>query len=119
MGPLKRLPWLRRGNEPLGRKRFLIVDTLGLILSAVVVGAGRQGGEDVLIETNGLYHRFKKLWADGGYSGENFAQAAKRLGCEVEAVKRNDNVKGFEVLPKRWIVARTHVRLVGPIPEAK
>ena len=88
----------------------MIVDTLGLILGAVVVGADtpeRDGGEEVLIDIKGLYHRFKKLWADGGYSGDDFAQTAKRLGREVDVVKRSDDVKGFEVLPKRWIVERT------------
>ena len=88
----------------------MIVDTLGLILGAIVVGADtpeRDGGEEVLIEIKGLYHRFKKLWADGGFSGEDFAQTARRLGREVEVVKRRDDMKGFEVLPKRWIVERT------------
>ena len=61
----------------------------------------------MLINIKGLYHRFKKLWADGGFSGDDFKQAAKRLGREVEVVKRSDDVKGFEVLPKRWIVERT------------
>ena len=55
----------------------------------------------------GLFHRLKKIWADGGYSGENFAKIAKRLGRLIEIVKRNDDMKGFEVLPKRWIVERT------------
>ena len=82
----------------------MIVDTLGLILGAIVVGADtpeRDGGEEVLIEIKGLYHRFKKLWADGGFSGGDFAQTARRLGREVEVVKRRDDMKGFEVLPKR------------------
>ena len=61
----------------------------------------------MLINIKGLYHRFKKLWADGGFSGSDFEQAAKRLGREVEVVKRSDDVKGFTVLPKRWIVERT------------
>ena len=67
----------------------------------------RDGGEEVLIEIKGLYHRFKKLWADGGFRGDDFAQTAKRLGREVEVVKRSDDMKGFEGLPKRWIVERT------------
>ena len=81
-----------------------------MILATVVTGADttkRDGGEDVLIEIKGLYHRLKKLWADGGFSGEAFAQTAKRLGREVDVVKRSDDVKGFVVLPKRWIVERT------------
>lgn len=61
----------------------------------------------MLINIKGLYHRFKKLWADGGFSGDDFEQAAKRLGREVEVVKRSDDVTGFKVLPKRWIVERT------------
>jgi len=89
---------------------FLIVDTLGLVLGVVVTGADtpeRDGGEDVLIDIHNLYHRLKKIWADGGYSGDDFAEAAKKLGREIEIVKRSDDVKGFEVLPKRWIVERT------------
>lgn len=61
----------------------------------------------MLISIKGVYHRFKKLWSDGGFSGDDFRQDAKRLGREVEIVKRSDNVKGFEVLPKGWIVERT------------
>ncbi len=88
----------------------MIVDTLGLILGAVVTGADtpeREGGEDVLIEMKGLYRRLKRLWADGGFSGDDFAQTARRLGRDVEVVRRSDDVKGFTVLPKRWIVERT------------
>ena len=76
----------------------------------VVTGADtpeRDGGEDVLIDIKGLYHRLKKVWADGGYSGDDFKRVAGRLGREVEIVKRSDGRKGFEVLPKRWIVERT------------
>ena len=67
----------------------------------------RDGGEDVLIDTQGLYHRLKKIWADGGYEGRNFEKVARRLGREIEVVKRSDDVSGFEVVPKRWIVERT------------
>ena len=86
------------------------MDTLGLVLGIAVTGADtpeRDGGEDVLIEIKGLYHRFKRLWADGGFSGADFARTARRLGRDVEVVKRSDDMQGFEVLPKRWIVERT------------
>ncbi len=76
----------------------------------VVTGADtpeRDGGEDVLIDIVGLYHRLKLIWADGGYRGKDFQQAGRRLGREVQIVKRRDDVKGFKVLPKRWIVERT------------
>jgi len=54
----------------------------------------------------GLFRRLKKIWADGGYSGEAFAKIAKRLGRVIEVVKRNE-LHQFVVLPKRWIVERT------------
>jgi len=76
----------------------------------VVKGADtteRDGGEDVLVDIKGLFHRLKKIWADGGYTGEGFARIARRLGREIEIVKRSDDRKGFVVLPKRWIVERT------------
>lgn len=88
----------------------MIVDTLGLILGVVVTGADtpeRDGGEDVLIDIKSLYHRPKKVWADGGYSGEDFEKTATRWGREIEIVSRSDDAKGFEVLPNRWIVERT------------
>jgi putative transposase len=67
----------------------------------------RDGGEDVLIDIRGLYRRLKKIWADGGSSGDDCEQTARQLGREVEIVKRSDDAEGFEVLPKRWIVERT------------
>jgi len=50
-----------------------------------------------------------KLYADGGYQGPDFRAAVKRVlsRVEVEIVKRSDRVKGFAVLPKRWVVERT------------
>jgi len=80
------------------------------MLGVVVTGADtpeRDGGEEVLIDIKGLYHRLKKVWADGGYSGDDFEQTARQLGREIEIVKRSDDTQGFEVLPKRWIVERT------------
>ena len=66
----------------------------------------RDGGEEVLLAMMGLFHRLKRIWADGGYAGE-FVREAKRLfGRVIEIVKRPD-VKKFVVLPKRWIVERT------------
>lgn len=52
------------------------------------------------------FPRLKKIWADGGYSGE-FVDKAAESGIEVEIVKRNPETVGFEVLPRRWVVERT------------
>lgn len=67
----------------------------------------RDGGEDVLAEMKGLFHRLKLIWADGGYAGGFVKLAKQRFKRIIEIVKRSDNLKGFEVLSKRWIVERT------------
>ena len=81
-----------------------------MILAVVVTGADtqhRDGGEDVLTEMKDLFHRLKLIWADVGYAGEFAKFAKKRFKRVVEIVKRGDDAKGFEVIPKRRIVERT------------
>jgi transposase len=83
-----------------------------LLLHAVVHSADiqdRDGGILLLATLFGMYPFLKKLFADAGYQGPQFQQAlANILPClETEIVKRSDQVKGFAVLPKRWIVERT------------
>jgi transposase len=95
-----------------GRKRFVMVDTLGYIL-AVLVTTGdtteRDGGKELLDAALGHLPWLRKLWVDGGFSGPDFAKHAAELRAKlkVEVVKRSDTVKGFKVLPKRWVVERT------------
>jgi transposase len=69
----------------------------------------RDGGILVLASMFGLYPFLEKLFADGGYQGPQFRNAlAKELPrLSVEIVKRSDSVKGFKVLPRRWVVERT------------
>ena len=111
------------GKKIKGRKRHILVDTLGLILAVFVTPANcteRDGAKQVLKQAGGWLPRLRKLWADGGYSGDNFAQWVRDNWpkVEVEIVKRSDVTKGFAVLPRRWIVERTlawlmrHRRLV-------
>lgn len=95
-----------------GRKRHLLVDTLGLVLGAVVTPADcpeRDGAQQVLQQVGDWFKRLRKLWVDGGYTGEPFAQwvRAHWPKLEVEVVKRSDAATGFAVLPRRWIVERT------------
>lgn len=95
-----------------GKKRHILVDTCGLLMHAVVHPADipeRDGGVLVLATLFGLYPFLKKLFADGGYQGPQFrAQLAQLLPqLSVEIVKRSDAAKGFEVLPRRWVVERT------------
>ncbi len=106
-----------------GRKRHLLVDVLGLLLGVVVTPAScpeREGGKAVLERVAGWFARLRKIWVDGGYTGEDFAGWVKKYHpkAEVEVVKRSDDVTGFKVLPRRWVVERTfgwlmrHRRLV-------
>jgi len=88
----------------------LVVDTLGLLLAVVVHAANiqdRDGAKLVLVKLVGRFGRLKLIWADGGYAGQ-LIDWARQLGRWVlEIVKRSDDVSGFVILPKRWIVERT------------
>ena len=69
----------------------------------------RDGGVLVLKTLFGRYPFLKNLFADGGYQGPVFAKGQKKAmpGLATEIVKRSDAAKGFEVLPRRWVVERT------------
>ena len=95
-----------------GKKRHILVDTQGFLLHALVHPADvqdRDGGVLVMSTLFGMYPFLRKLYADGGYQGPNFRDGLRRVLrlVDVEIVKRSDLVKGFMVLPKRWIVERT------------
>jgi transposase len=95
-----------------GRKRFLLVDSLGLVLGAAVVPADtteRDGAMTLLEPLVATFKRLRKLWVDGGFCGETFADWVKdqRPTLKVEVVKRTDDLAGFKVLPRRWVVERT------------
>ncbi|MDR3734116.1 MAG: IS5 family transposase [Acidobacteriaceae bacterium] len=99
------------GKKVKGIKRHIVVDTLGMILGAMIQPAStqdRDGALPVLAEVRRLFPFIKKIFADGGYQGAATACAVAALGqWELEIVKRSDTAKGFVVLPKRWIVERT------------
>ena len=93
-----------------GRTRHLVVDTLGLIHAVVVHAASvqdRDGARLVLEKLRGKCPRLQLLWADGGYAGKLVDWVREKCGWALEIVKRDDGAKGFQVLPKRWIVERT------------
>jgi transposase len=88
------------------------VDTLGLLLHAIVHPADiqdRDGGVLVLSTLFGMFPFLQKLFADGGYQGPQFANAVVKIlpSLEIEIVKRSDAAVGFQIVPKRWIVERT------------
>jgi len=100
------------GKKTKGVKRHILVDTLGLILAVVVHSAGvaeRQGASILFAKAHPLEAcaDLLKIWADGGYSGDNFQKVATNYGWTIEIIKRSDDPKGFVVIPKRWVVERT------------
>lgn len=93
------------GKKVKGRKRHILVDTLGLILRVEVHSAGIQDRDGAALVFERLTARFpfiETICADGAYQGPRVQAASPR---PVEIIKRNES--GFKVLPKRWIVERT------------
>lgn len=95
----------------LGRKRHLLVDTLGLILGVVVHSAGIQDrdGAKPLLEKAFWFGWLRVIWADGGYAGALqswFQQLRVGRAARIEIVSKFAG-KGFQLLPKRWVVERT------------
>jgi putative transposase len=93
-----------------GRKRHILVDTIGLLLIVVVHTANiqdRDGAKLVLDQVKDVFPRLELIWADAGYSGKLVDWVNSVCGWMLEIVKRNDDVKGFQVLPRRWVVERT------------
>lgn len=101
------------GKKVTGRKRHILVDTLGLILGLFITPAdvqdrdGARGLLDPLVYALG---KLQKIWADAGYLGELVAwvKSLRPFGrLHLEVVKRPEQRKGFHVVRKRWIVERT------------
>jgi putative transposase len=96
-----------------GRKRPILVDTLGLLLAVVVTAASvqdRDGAKQLLSILRQWYTRLRCSWADGAYAGVletwvTLLRPSRKMRLEI--IKRAETAKGFMVLPQRWIVART------------
>jgi transposase len=98
------------GKKTKGRKRHIATDTLGLLL-VVVVTAGhiqdRDGAHRLLAALRARFSTVSHIWVDGGYAGRLVTWAHQILSFTLEVVKRTDNLAGFLVLPRRWVVERT------------
>lgn len=99
------------GKKITGRKRHLVVDTLGLILAVVVHSAGEQdydGARRVLALLQDQFSRLKVIWADSAYGRNGLpAWVSATFGWILQTILRPVHAKGFVLLPKRWIVERT------------
>ena len=101
------------GKMVSGRKRNLLVDTLGLVVLAKVtaanvqdVHAGKQLFEAVA-EKPELLTRLQKIFADGSYRGDLVDWVHSTWNVVLDIVLKLEGQKGFQVLPKRWVVERT------------
>lgn len=109
-----------RANNIIGRKRFMTVDTLGLVLRVLVTAASvpeRAGAKQVLQQVKQMgqaVSRMHTIWADGGFDGNPFMIWVMDV-CRwiVQVVLRPEQRKGFVLLKKRWVVERTFGWLLG------
>ena len=98
------------GKKVAGRKRHLVVDTLGLILAVVVHAADlsdRQAAPQVLERTRKDYPSVRDFLADSVYNGPQLGAWLQQHNCRLQIVQKKVSEKGFVILPKRWIVERT------------
>lgn len=117
------------GKKVKGRKRHLVVDTLGLLLAVTITAASvqdRDAAAPVVALACAKIPGLKKLYADGAYGGQCATHIEQAHGLSVEIVRHPANRStgtwheaqlglwpqpvsaGFVVLPKRWVVERTH-----------
>ncbi len=98
------------GKKVKGKERHILVDTLGLLLSAAIHPASiqdRDGAVPLLRAARRLFPFIEVISADGAYRGETTAEAVAGIGrWRLEVVRRGDG-PGFVPLPKRWVVERT------------
>lgn len=98
------------GKKVGGRKRHLAVDCLGLVLAVVVTAASvqdRDGAHPLLALLRERFSTISLVWADGGYAGRLVTWATKTMHLAVTVAKRTQDMTGFVVLPRRWVVERT------------
>ncbi|MGI8761047.1 MAG: IS5 family transposase [Jatrophihabitantaceae bacterium] len=98
------------GKKTNGRKRHIVVDTLGLLLAVIITTASvqdRDGARTVLDRLRFTMPSVAPVWADGGYAGKLLDWARARLRLIVQIVRKPLGIHTFQVLPRRWVVERT------------
>jgi Transposase and inactivated derivatives len=99
------------GKKVKGRKRHILTDTCGFLVGVVIHAADiqdRDGAPAVLASIRSRWPWLRHVFADGGYAGDKLRDALEGQGdWTLEIIKRSDTAKGFEVLPRRWVVERT------------
>ena len=103
------------GKKVNGRKRFIVTDTLGLLMVVVVLAASvqdRDGAKSVLLDTY-LRTPVRFVFADGGFAGRLLDWATQILRTTVHIVRKPADQRGFAVIPRRWAVERTFAWLTA------
>ena len=103
------------GKKINGRKRFIVTDTLGLLLVVVVLTASvqdRDGAKPVLLDTY-LRTRVRFVFADGGFAGRLLEWAQHVLATTLHIVRKPADPRGFAVIPRRWAVERSFAWLTA------
>jgi transposase len=99
------------GKKIKGRKRHIVTDTQGNLMGLVVHPANiqdRDGAGFVLASIRHLYPWLRHVFADAGYAGKKLRRALAKMGTwKLDIVRRSGAAKGFELLPRRWVVERT------------
>lgn len=104
-------------KQTYGRKRHLMVDMLGLILIVVVTSAATTDGDGAMLVLQRYFdltkrsvfnrwHRLKLIWADKAYASKA-ADIRRKFGWTLSVILRPQKVKGFILLPRRWVIERT------------
>lgn len=98
------------GKKINGRKRHILVDTLGLLLMVVVTAASvqdRDGARRLLQCLPGACKKLRTIWVDGGYAGGLLQWVAAHFRFRLSVVLRPKESRRFVLLPRRWVVERT------------
>ncbi len=104
------------GKKIKGRKRHIVTDTLGSLVGLVIHPADvqdRDGAPDVLKSIRKKYPSLRHVFAGGGYARPKLQERLEKISkWTIQIVKLSDKSKGFELLPRRWLVERTFAWLV-------
>ena len=98
------------GKRVKGRKRFIVVDTLGLLLVVMVMSASRSdqsGGSDILEELHQKFTSIKIVWGDSAFGGKLVDYCKRWCRFVLEIIRPAPDQQGFEVQPRRWVVERS------------
>ncbi|MFE9483905.1 IS5 family transposase [Streptomyces spororaveus] len=97
------------GKKIVGRKRSIVIDTVGLLLAVMVTAASVQdsiAGQTLIERVAAEHPAVRKTWVDGGYR-QHLVEHAATLGIDMRIVRRDPATRRFAVLPRRWTVERT------------